>query len=399
MLNGASVISLGGGSLGPGTSCTFDVTLQVPMTAVAGSYTNITGTLLVDSAPVGVPATADLVIELETVPPTVIGVDSDAGTGDGMIEECETAQVEISRLFVTFSESVHDPPGDDGADDVTNPDNYRVVAAGPDGDFGTTVCGMVFGDDVLVSILGVTYDDGSATATLDLSNPLPSSQIRLLACGSTSIYDLVGNPLDGNGNGMGGDDFVLTFRSDPFNRLTNGHFDCDENGWVLTSATPGEIFHSLEDSDDSAASGSLEFMQLGVNTMYSAEQCVQASFGAKTDLTGLAQVSADAGVQLSLTAGCTSYASADCTEPSLGTSSTTAVFGDSGGSWQPVALTVNEQPGRQSILCSFMLSVPTGDNFSLRLDEAVLGVSSAIFADDFESGDTSAWSTSVGGSP
>jgi hypothetical protein len=393
------VVSLGGGSLGPGGSCTFDVTLQVPVTAVAGTSTNITGALFVDSAPVGVPATADLVIELETVPPTVTVVDSDAGTGDGMVEECETTQVEISRLFVTFSESVQDPPGDTDPDDVTNPANYLVIATGPDADFDTTACGTVFGDDLPVPVLAVSYDDGSTTATLDLSNPLPSSQIRLLVCGSTSIYDLAGNPLDGTGNGTGGDDFVLTFRSDPFNHLTNGHFDCDESGWVLTSATPGEIFHSPTDSDNSAVSGSLEFMQLGINTMFSAEQCVQTSSTTKTDLTGLAQVSAGGGVQLSLTAGCTSFASADCSDPPLGASSTTAIFGDSGGSWQPIALTVNEQPGRQSILCLFMLNVPNGDNFSLRLDQLVLGVASAIFADDFESGDTSAWSTTVGGSP
>ncbi|MCK5376555.1 MAG: DUF11 domain-containing protein, partial [Acidobacteria bacterium] len=60
VFGGTSVLSLGGGSLGPGASCTFSVTLEVPMTAAARTYTNITGTLLVDSAPVGVPAVADL---------------------------------------------------------------------------------------------------------------------------------------------------------------------------------------------------------------------------------------------------------------------------------------------------------------------------------------------------
>ncbi|MCP3959144.1 MAG: DUF11 domain-containing protein [bacterium] len=60
VVDGTSVVSLGGGSLNPGGSCTFSVTVQVPMTAAPGTYTNTTGTLFVDSAPVGLPAVADL---------------------------------------------------------------------------------------------------------------------------------------------------------------------------------------------------------------------------------------------------------------------------------------------------------------------------------------------------
>jgi hypothetical protein len=341
----------------------------------------------------------DILRSLDIVPPTVDSVGSMLDTGDGSIDECETAQVKISRLLVTFSESVDDPSGDADPDDVTNPANYLVLAAGPDADFTTTACGAVFGDDVHIPIVGVSYDDGGPTATLELSGRLPSGQIRLLVCGSTSIQDLGGNPLDGDGNGTGGDDFVLTFRSDPANLFANGHFDCDTSLWALTSATPGEIFHSTADSDGSSVSGSLEFMQLGVNTSYEATQCVSHMTGGSADLSALSQVTADPGVVLSLTAFCESFAGTGCSGQSLGNSSTTAILGDSGGAWLPIALTVAEQPGSQSKLCSFAVRAPTGDDFILRLDQAILEVGGEIFADGFESGDTTAWSTIVGGSP
>jgi hypothetical protein len=40
---------------------------------------------------------------------------------------------------------------------------------------------------------------------------VPPSAYRLLVCGTTSIRDWAGNPLDGDANGVGGDDFVLDF--------------------------------------------------------------------------------------------------------------------------------------------------------------------------------------------
>jgi LPXTG-site transpeptidase (sortase) family protein len=49
----------------------------------------------------------------------------------------------------------------------------------------------------------VTYDDGggagpfTATITVNGGTPLPSGDYRLIVCGSTSIVDLAGNPLNG----------------------------------------------------------------------------------------------------------------------------------------------------------------------------------------------------------
>jgi hypothetical protein len=140
-------------------------------------------------------------------------------------------------------------------------------------------------------------------------------------------------------------------------------------------------------------------MQLGVNTVYSAEQCVQVSPGTETLLIGLAQATIPTDMELSLTSQCASYASTDCSGTPLGVTASTAVFDDSGGLWEPVASTVPEEPGRMSALCGFTVRVPGGDDFTLRLDKLFFGAGTLIFKDGFESGNTSAWSLEVGGSP
>ena len=47
-ISGTSTLSFTGGSLAPGETCTFSVTLQAPSTAVPGSYTNTTSTVVAD---------------------------------------------------------------------------------------------------------------------------------------------------------------------------------------------------------------------------------------------------------------------------------------------------------------------------------------------------------------
>ncbi len=62
-LAGTSVVTLTGGNLAAGSSCTFDVTVQVPSTAPAGRHTNTTSSLTAESSGVpvtGIPASDDL---------------------------------------------------------------------------------------------------------------------------------------------------------------------------------------------------------------------------------------------------------------------------------------------------------------------------------------------------
>ncbi len=152
-------------------------------------------------------------VQADTTPPQVGQVGSNQDTGDGSLGEGETATVDITQLLVTFDEAVQDPGGDTGADDVTNPNNYRLFNDGTDGTFQTSVCGAAQGDDQAITINSVTYNGGTRMATLNVNGgtKLPGDSYRLLVCGSTSIKDVAGNSLDGNGDGTGGDDFTRNF--------------------------------------------------------------------------------------------------------------------------------------------------------------------------------------------
>jgi hypothetical protein len=60
---GTSLLTLTGGSLSPGGSCTINVTVQVPVAASPGVYVNTTSDLLVSGLPAASPASATLTVE------------------------------------------------------------------------------------------------------------------------------------------------------------------------------------------------------------------------------------------------------------------------------------------------------------------------------------------------
>jgi uncharacterized repeat protein (TIGR01451 family) len=62
-LTGTGVLTLSGGALGPGDTCSFDVTLAVPADAAGGVYPNSTSALSEAGLEVAPPATDDLVVQ------------------------------------------------------------------------------------------------------------------------------------------------------------------------------------------------------------------------------------------------------------------------------------------------------------------------------------------------
>jgi len=72
-LTGTSVVTLTGGTLPPGGSCTFDVTVQVPPQATGGSFENVTSPVdaLVDGNPVDGPPASAASATLVVLQPTV----------------------------------------------------------------------------------------------------------------------------------------------------------------------------------------------------------------------------------------------------------------------------------------------------------------------------------------
>jgi uncharacterized repeat protein (TIGR01451 family) len=376
------------GTLAPGAVVSCDVVVSINPSP-PGSVSN---TASVDGAEADPNSLNDSDTEettLDNIPPEVDLLDSILGTGDGALAECESALVPIGRLVVTFSEAMADPPGDGGAADVTNPASYLLVAPGPDLAFDTTLCPTPAGDDTAAPVAGVVYDSGTFVATVDFG-ALADGPHRLLIC--PSLTDVAGNPLDGDGDDTGGDEFVRNFRVDAANRLANGHFDCDLAAWTIAVATPGEAVWSGADADGAAESGAATVTNLmpGFDTTFALGQCAENLVAIDQELLARVRLAAAPLVFVGLTRACEFFSAPGCSG-SLGTSSSTVLVADSAGAWNPVNAVVAPPLGTVSARCDFRFETPIGAAFTADLDNLFLGAPGLIFADGFESGDPSAW--------
>ncbi len=89
--------------------------------------------------------------------------------------------------------------------------NYRLSEAGANGTLDTTGC-LLAGDDVQVGFSAVSYAALTTTLTVPGAGPLSDGLYALAAC--SGLADPAGNHLDGDADGTAGDDFVRTFRVD-----------------------------------------------------------------------------------------------------------------------------------------------------------------------------------------
>jgi MYXO-CTERM domain-containing protein len=83
VLDGSSVLTLRGGNLEPGASCTFSVAVEVPSTAEPGDYVNITSVLSNAQGVVGDPGTATLTVNPRSDMDGGVDGGADGGTGGG----------------------------------------------------------------------------------------------------------------------------------------------------------------------------------------------------------------------------------------------------------------------------------------------------------------------------
>ena len=383
------------GAIPAGGLATYTLNVNVDASTPSGIMTNVVSvaSATVDPQPANNTDSEDTQVDAD--PPIVTLVGSVAGTGDGVLAECESTRSAITQLLVSFNEAVQDPPGNTDPSDVTNPANYRLVAAGPDGDFATSGCGPPLGDDSLVPVNAVAYTAGTFTATVDVNNgaPLADSLHRLLACGSTSIRDIAGNALDGNFDGVRGDDFVRTYRVDRANLFDNGHFDCALDPWITLSTNPAEIVHSSDDVQASSVSGSAAVANLTASSNFSLGQCLAVVAEESYTLSGRLRLAAAPGVLLFATRTCEFFSAPVCAGTLLLSEIEFAFLGDTAGVWKPFASNVVTPAGTASALCSFDLTTLSGADFDAFLDDLSLSLESAIFAHDFESGDILGWSS------
>lgn len=116
ILLGTSLLTLTGGTLGPGETCTFQVTLQVPAGASPGSFPNTTSSVTgtVGGSPVtGAPATDSLVVD---VFPVLTKTFQDSTVASGATVDVELTITNSSTSF--------------GATDITFFDDVSVFLAG-----------------------------------------------------------------------------------------------------------------------------------------------------------------------------------------------------------------------------------------------------------------------------
>lgn len=380
---------------GSASSMSFTVLVDDPSMSTVTNTATVSGD---DPDPDSNNNSDDELTMLDPDSPTVRVLNSNVDTGDGDLMDCETANVRISQLLITFDEPMFDPAGNGGNRDVTNRSNYQLIDAGPDKAVQTTECNSLMGDDVLLIAPLLTYDAMTSTTTLDYINPLDDGIYRFLACGT--LHDTSLNPLDGNGDGTGGDTFSRQFRVDSENLLANGHFDCDLLSWTPMSTNPSEIALNADDVFSSADSGSAAVINMTASTDFSVEQCGDLEQSGVAHTVRARYRMSAAAVPLAFSTVCTTFDGLGCTGVEVGATGDMIGLADTGGSWLRFLSEVTPPAAAMSIRCAFQLNATGGDNFDARLDFLSLVEGSVpIFEEDFETGDTASWSSTVGEVP
>ncbi len=388
----------GGGELaggGAGATIVFAVDLDDPLAAGVSQIDNCAD-MADDSANGGNPtAQGCTTVNLDVVPPQVTVVGSLPDTGDGMVEECEVAQVAFTQLTVAFDEAMGQSPAANG---VENSGNYRLFqASGPTLDVATTACNLIDPADTEIMVVAAVYDAGTDTVTLDLGGALANGQYRLFACGTAStpgvadgLQDTAGNALDGTGSGNPGSDFIREFRIDAGNLFANGYFDCSLVDWTPTAPAA----YNTTDAGGSPLSGSAQVADQGAGASGAVSQCVDLGAG---DQMILAAVRLDAapGSFVTFMVDCAFFSQPACPSGSeLGAVTKSFLVQDTGGGFIPLETDFTSPASTRSALCTIGFD-PAATGVDGFVDSLVLPGTPLIFADGFESGDTSAWSVVV----
>ncbi|MCP4550397.1 MAG: DUF11 domain-containing protein [bacterium] len=328
-------------------------------------------------------------------PPTIVSVGSVASTEMGEITPGVRTAASLTQLILEVSHELEDPAGDGDSNDVTNPAAYRLYRAQPDGTFTAATCS----DSSDVSIGAVTYGvAGPRTIAVpfDQGLDLEAGLYRLLLCssGPAAIQDVYGNPLDGDGDGTGGDAFEIDFEVRVTNLLANPNFDEDLGEWDVVSQSAGDVVHdAASDASDAPTSGSAHLKNLtGSGSVLEISQCVVVTAGESYLLGGQVKTNGLGPTFPEVRALVETFDGADCTGSSLGVQDASGVAGKSSGFWvdgwnQLVTAPAPAASARLTLRVS-------GDELDAAawLDDTQLyfyGL--VVFVDGFETGDLSEW--------
>lgn len=156
--------------------------------------------------------TAGEVYIVDKIAPEVILDDLTGMPGGIAIRDWKVHLGSFTSLRVYFSEDMMNPEGSFYLEDVTNPYNYMLIQPGTDGYFDTLSCEAGRkGDDIYIYTGPVRYTRSGGTgpfiASVTVQDGVPLSRgiYRLFICGTTSLQDKAGNPIND------GADEVVTF--------------------------------------------------------------------------------------------------------------------------------------------------------------------------------------------
>ena len=334
----------------------------------------------------------DVVLENSVGPPTVVSIHTIAGN-EPLNTGTET-DLTITQLLIQFSEPVYDPPGNTEGNDVTNPANFLLVAPGENGEFDTIGCeGGVQSDDIALSIGPISYDPQIRTAVVKLNAPpvVPAGPYRLFVCGSTSIVDLEGEPLDGDGDGTGGDDHIIRFAVLVTNLLQNPNFDQDLTGWSWNSLPEAEVLFDEGDSSAPNLSGSVFVANHGSTGQLELEQCVSVTAGSWARLGGKLMMRSLSGESEAF-ARVEWYAGEDCSGSLLDEWIVPNSEGSTEDDWINFRATQTVPNDCVSARVTFVGSAGEGADYEMQWDELYFFLDPTLIRfEGFESGDLGNW--------
>ncbi|RLE17312.1 MAG: hypothetical protein DRJ65_22970, partial [Acidobacteria bacterium] len=311
----------------------------------------------------------------DTIPPKVIDI-STVSLPPPSTPILDGSEIHgITQLLLTFSKQMFDPAGNSDPNDVTDPANYQLVAAGSDGLFQTDACGSVGGDDSSLLVEGAIYNSSTTTTALSVGGgiALPMGWYRVFACSSGGLEDINHNPLDGDGDGISGDDFAATFLMERTNLILNPNLDDSDLAPEWTLSNTEKITHSGDDADGAETSGSIQIHRdtlVGDDHEFSISQCIAmpAWDGSDFHLSAVVRVNellgGDPGSSGAFAAVIYLDAPNCSGAPLTAEQQTNIVLDDTLGAWLPVNFDLGPAPpAAQSALVSLVVQIPLDEDY------------------------------------
>lgn len=302
-------------------------------------------------------------------PPAVVGVGTVAATANRVLERGEAVDVAITQVLVDFSEPVS------GAGD---PSAWRLFEAGIDGRHETTDCVSPVGDDRRIALSTIYREAEPRAAILPNPGPLPAGRYRLLVCPGIE---------DDEGAGLEAPSVLRDFTVTARHLLSNPNVDGDLSAWdpIVVGSTRVDV--DPQDAGASSTSASARFLA-GTGESGMLYQCLDIEPGTPLRVGGRALARHGSARVLLFVDG---FSQPGCAgEPISLAAGPTEV--DS-----PVWIELDPlEVGASGASVGVSYAVEATEDagiLEVLLDDLVVRVADAIFADGFESGTLSAWSS------